>query len=206
MRKNMQKRLNKNRLHGPSLAIRYRIITMLLLTGMAVQASAFFQDDERITPAIQLRFSVKDSVKYVTAQVNESLHDSIGAPIPNVDLYLYVQRTFSRLPIGEYFNTTDETGQVTVEFPNDLPGDTAGNVTIIASLEEDDNFKAAEVSKVANFAVPADIDPHENKRSLAAAGANAPISLLLLVNGLILVVWGILVYIFTQIFKIRRAA
>ena len=155
---------------------------------------------------IQLRFSVEDTVKYVTAQVNESLDDSLGAPIPDIDLYLYVQRTFSRLPIGDYFNTTDETGQVTVEFPNDLPGDTAGNVVIIASMEEDDNFKAAEVSKVANFGVPVDIRPHESKRSLAAAGANAPISLLLLVNGLILVVWGIIIYIFTQIFKISRAA
>jgi hypothetical protein len=202
----MQKRLNKYSLTGSSFPVCKGIFLLFFLVNLANQAGAFFQEDEQITPVIQLRFSVEDSVKYVTAQVNEKLHDSIGAPIPEVDLYLYVQRTFSRLPIGDYFNTTDETGQVTVEFPNDLPGDTAGNVTIIASIEEDDRLEAAEVSKVANFAVPADIDPHENKRSLAAAGANAPISLLLLVNGLILVVWGIIVYIFTQIIKIRRAA
>jgi hypothetical protein len=61
------------------------------------------------------------------------------------------------------------------------------------------------VSKTVSFGVPPDIDNLENKRSLAAAGANAPISLLLLVNGIILVVWGIIIYILTEIYRIRRA-
>ena len=169
-----------------------------------LHAIAIRQDEERITPLIQLRFSEGDSVKYITAQVNEYTNDTIGDPIPELDLYFFVQRTFSQLPIGDYFNTTDENGEVRIEFPYDLPGDSAGNVIIIARIEEDDRFESAELSKIASFGVPAHIDQQANKRTLAAAGANAPISLLILVNSIIMVVWGIIIYIFTQIYKIRR--
>ena len=194
----------KNRLNGSFIKICINLILSLFLVCFELQASAFIQDDERITPVIQLRFSQEDSIKYITAQVNEYSSDSSGKPIAELDLYLFVQRTFSQLPIGDYFNTTNENGEVRIEFPNDLRGDSAGNVTIIARIEEDDMFEGAEVSKTASFGIPFYIDPRANKRSLVSASANAPISLLILVNGIILVVWGIIIYIFTQIYKIRR--
>lgn len=197
--------LKNHCLNGSHFKICMEFILLSVLVNFEIMAGSVRQEDERITPVIQLRFSVEDSVKYVTVQVNESIHDTMGDPIPDLDLYLYVQRTFSRLPIGEYFNTTDENGVVRIEFPSDLPGDSAGNVEIIASVEEDDSYKGVEVSETVGFGVPPGIDNRENKRSLAAAGANAPISLLILVNGIILVVWGIITYIFTEIFRIRRA-
>ncbi|MCK4853646.1 MAG: hypothetical protein KAT31_05280 [Bacteroidales bacterium] len=181
------------------------MILLFFLLNFELQAIAFRQDDERITPLIQLRFSEEDSVKYITAQVNEYANDTVGDPISELDLYFFVQRTFSQLPIGDYFNTTDENGEVRIEFPYDLSGDSAGNVIIIASIEEDDRFAGTEVSKIASFGIPVDYDIHGNRRTLAAAGANAPISLLILVNGIILAVWGIIIYIFTQIYRIRRA-
>ena len=136
--------------------------------------------------------------------MNEFENDTLGIPIPEMDVYFYVQRTFSRLPIGEYFNTTDENGEVTIEFPGDLPGDSTGNVIIIASIEEYGMYKGTEITKVVNFGIPANYDTDANKRSLAAAGANAPVSLLILVNGIILVVWGFIIYIIIQVFRIRR--
>ena len=194
----------KNHLNGSFIKICIKLILSLFLVYFELQASAFRQDDERITPVIQLRFSEEDSIKYITAQVNEYSSDSSGKPIAELDLYFFVQRTFSQLPIGDYFNTTNENGEVRIEYPNDLPGDSAGNVIIIARIEEDDRFDGVEVSKIASFGIPFYIDHRANKRSLTAASANAPISLLILVNGIILVVWGIIIYIFTQIYRIRR--
>ena len=194
----------KNRLNGSYFKICIKLILSLLLVTCELQAYAFRQEGERITPVIQLQFSEEDSIKYISAQVNEYSSDSIGKPIAELDLYFFVQRTFSQLPIGDYFNTTDENGEVRIEFPNDLRGDSAGNVIIIAMIEEDDMFEGVEVSKIASFGIPVYTDPRENKRSLVSASANAPISLLLLVNGIILVVWGIIIYIFTQIYRIRR--
>ncbi len=195
----------KNHLNGSFIKICIKLILSLFLVYFELQASAFRQDDKRITPVIQLRFSEEDSIKYINAQVNEYSSDSLGKPIAELDLYFFVQRTFSQLPIGDYFNTTNENGEVRIEFPYDLSGDSAGNVTIIASIEEDDRFEGTEVSKVASFGIPVDYDIHGNRRTLAAAGANAPISLLILVNGIILAVWGIIIYIFTQIYRINRA-
>ena len=195
----------KNRLNVSFIRICIKLILSLFLVCLELQASAFRQDDERITPVIQLQFSEEDSIKYISAQVNEYSSDNSGKPIAELDLYFFVQRTFSLLPIGDYFNTTDENGEVRIEFPSDLTGDSAGNVIIIARIEEDDMFEGVEVSKIASFGIPIHIDPRANKRSLTAASANAPISLLLLVNGIILAVWGIIIYIFTQIYKIRRA-
>jgi hypothetical protein len=194
----------KNHLDGSSIKICIGMILLFILGNFELQAIAFIQDDEQITPVIQLEFSVEDSIKYITAQVNEYNLDSIGNPIGELDIYFYVQRTFSLLPIGDYFNTTDENGEVRIEFPHDLPGDSAGNVIIIARIEEDDRFEGAEVSGIASFGIPLYIDHRANRRSLTAAGANAPISLLILVNGIILAVWGIIIYIFIEIFKIRR--
>ena len=192
------------RLNGSFIKLCIKMILSFFLVFFELQANASTQDDERITPVIQLRFSVEDSIKYITAQVNEYNSNSSGKPIAELDLYLFVQRTFSQLPIGDYFNTTNENGEVRIEFPNDLRGDSAGNVIIIARIEEDDMFEGVEVSKIASFGIPLYIDPRANKRSLTAASANAPISLLILVNGIILVVWGIIIYIFTQIYRIRR--
>jgi hypothetical protein len=195
----------KKLFNGSYIDIFTKLILLLFLVNFELQAIAFRQYDERITPFIQLRFSEEDSVKYITAQVNEFANDTIGDPISELDVYFFVQRTFSQLPIGDYFNTTDENGEVRIEFPYDLTGDSAGNVIIIAKIEEDDRFEGVELSKTASFGIPVDYEQHENKRTLVAAGANAPISLLILVNGIILAVWGILIYIFIQIYRIRRA-
>ncbi len=110
----------KNHLDRSSIKIGIGMILLFILMNFELQAISFIQDDERITPVIQLEFSVEDSLKYITAQVNEYNLDSIGKSIGELDIYFYVQRTFSQLPIGDYFNTTDENGEVRIEFPYDL--------------------------------------------------------------------------------------
>ena len=57
-------------------------------------------------PAVlNLSFSQKEGKKLITAKASELNGDSIGAPIPDLDLFLYVDRSFSPLPIGDVFNT-----------------------------------------------------------------------------------------------------
>jgi hypothetical protein len=156
------------------------------------------------TAEINLDFSVEEGKKLITATVIETFGDSLGTPVPDLDVYFFVERTFKPLPIGDIFNTTDENGQVTIEFPADLPGDTLGNVTIIARIQESDEFKDTEVSKTVDWGVPLVIDDTASERSLWAAGANAPIPLLILVNSLILIVWSIIFYLIYELFKISR--
>ncbi len=153
---------------------------------------------------IELDFWEEDGKKYVTAKASDFTQDSIGAPIEEIDLYLYVQRTFSLLPIGDRFTETDENGKRTIEFPSDLPGDTTGLVKVIVKIEDADEYVDTSFSKAINWGIPLVIDKSENKRALWAASASAPIYLLILTNSLILIVWGIIFYICVKIYHISK--
>ncbi|MCY1635350.1 hypothetical protein [Marinifilum sp. D737] len=153
---------------------------------------------------IELIFSDTDSVKLITAIVREQHPEDMGAPVAGIDLYFYVQRSFSLLPIGSVFNTTDESGKVEIEFPSDLPGDTVGNVILLVKIEDTPPYRDTTIQKNISWGIPLVFDEQENKRSLWAARANAPMSLILLVNSILLVVWGIIAYILFQLYMIYK--
>jgi len=156
------------------------------------------------TADINIEFHEDDEIKLITATIMETFGDSLGAPVPDLDVYFYVERTFNPLPIGDIFNTTDEEGKVTIEFPADLPGDSLGNVNLIVKIQESDEFADAEISRVINWGVPLEMDDRDSRRSLWAAGANAPIPLMILVNSLILIVWSIIIYMVYELYKISK--
>jgi len=178
-----------------------KLLFILILTGQPVFS---FAEEETKSAIIQLKFSEENSEKYITATLNEYRNDSIGESLEEIDLFFYVERTFSLLPIGDVFNTTDENGEVTIEFPADLPGDSVGNVKVIVKLEDAEDYSNTETSEIINWGIPTQIDVKKEQRSLWAAGANAPISLLLLTNTLIAVAWGIIFYILYRIYQISK--
>lgn len=153
---------------------------------------------------IDLKFWEEKGKKYVTAKASDFDHDSIGTPIEEIDLYLYVQRTFSLLPIGDRFTETDENGERTIEFPDDLPGDTLGLIDVVVKIEDADEYMDTSFTKAINWGLPLIIDKSENTRALWAASASAPISLLILTNSLILIVWGVIFYICLKIYHISK--
>jgi len=108
------------------------VLLLILLSGFSVFAQEEDEEEEMSDAVVTLTFNEEEGSKSITAMAaNEE-----GVPIEELDLYFFVQRTFSLLPFGDAFNTTDENGEVTVEFPGDLPGDEAGNVTIIVKIME----------------------------------------------------------------------
>jgi hypothetical protein len=177
---------------------------MLLIILCAFQLFAIKAHSQDKTAIIHLEFSEEVSGKFISAQINELIMDSIGAPVQYADIHFYVQRTFSLLPIGELYNFTDENGVAIVEFPSDLPGDSIGDVTIVVKLEDDDNYSDLDIRENINWGIPTYLVYEENVRSLSAAGENAPISLLILVNSLIAAVWGVMIYIVFKVYKISK--
>ena len=182
----------------------YKTIKLLFIfILLCLSIVAYAEIDGKIA-IIQLKFSEENSKKYITAKLNDFSNDSIGDPLEEIDLFFYVERTFSLLPIGDVFNTTDENGEVMIEFPSDLPGDSIGNVKIIVKLEDAEDYPDTETSEIINWGIPSQIDFRKEKRSLWSAGANAPISLMLLTNILIVVAWGIIFYILFKIYQISK--
>ena len=153
---------------------------------------------------LSIRFDTENSVKMIYAHVSET--DSTGGEIPQsgVEIKFLVERPLSPLPIGDEYITTNENGDASVEFPDDLPGDQEGNLKIMVRIAENENYGTVEVSHLKPWGVPTYIDEITEKRSLWASGANAPIPLLIFINSLIAGVWGIILYILFKILKIRK--
>jgi hypothetical protein len=100
---------------------------------------------------IKLFFSIEDSVhmmKVTATQKNEKGED---VAIPKETVLVYIPRLFSLLKIGEI--ALDETGTGSFEFPKEIVGDTLGNLTVVAKIEEHDVFGFAQGQNVINWGV-----------------------------------------------------
>ena len=174
------------------------IAMLFLFSGFSL---ALAQDSDAMDDAkIALSFD-DDSIPH---KIIATATDTNGVPLEGIDLYFYVKRSFSNLPFGDTFNTTDENGKVTVDFPKDLPGDHAGNVTILVELKDSDIYNDQTIETVKNWGVSTALDPVKQNRSLWAAGANAPISLVLIIGTLIISIWFIIFYIINILIRISR--
>ncbi|MDH5399428.1 MAG: hypothetical protein OEX02_14855, partial [Cyclobacteriaceae bacterium] len=87
--------------------------------------------------------------------------------------------------------------------PKELPGDSTGQVEVIAKIQESELYGNVETSELINWGIITAINPDIEKRSLWASGANAPISLIVLTTSLIIAVWGIIFYIVYKLYKLR---
>lgn len=173
----------------------------ILLVIVYLNSSFMYGQDSMEDASITVTFSEEDGVKTLIATAT----DKEGLPIEDLELYFYVKRTFSLLPIGDPFNSTDENGIIEIEFANDLPGDTEGNLEIVIKLIESDLYNDQTVEVIKDWGIPIVIeDPKSEKRSLWSAAANAPLSLIVLITSMIAAVWYIICYIIFTLFKISR--
>lgn len=150
---------------------------------------------------ISISFSEENNTRTIISKAM----DQSGLPIEDLELYIYAERTFGLLPIGDAINFTDDQGIIEIEFPGDLPGDTEGNVNLVIKLMESDTYNDLTLKRTVNWGVPITIeDPKDEKRSLWAAAANAPISLVLIVSLLIIAVWYVICFIIYKLFRISK--
>ena len=171
--------------------------SMLLLLSLVIIPGVMAQDDMQDA---QIELTFNEEEKTITAKVM----DTSGVPAEAVELYFYVKRTFSNLPIGDVFNETDENGEVTVQFPADLPGDEDGNVELIVKIQDSDMFNDQTMTLSRRWGVPTELDFGEDKRSLWAAAANAPIPLVIIVSSLIVLIWYVICYILYSLYKLSK--
>ena len=177
-----------------------QVLKVFVFLGIiGLNNSIIYGQDTMEEAIVVISFSEEATTKTITAKAT----DQTGLPIEDLELYFYVQRTFSLLPIGDPFNSTDETGMLEIEFPNDLPGDPEGNVIIVVKIIESDIYKDLTIETTKNWGIPVKLeDPNIVKRSLWAAAANAPLSLIIVISAMILSVWYIICFIIYKLYKI----
>jgi len=122
--------------------------------------------------------------------------------VEDAELVVYIKRSFSLLPISGDYCFTDDEGLAEVEFPKNMPGDDIGDLVIVSKLLDHEDYGNFELSEKANWGIPKAIQP-QNEKALWASRNNAPIWLILMSNGIIIVVWLVIFYIVAQIRKVH---
>ncbi len=128
-------------------------------------------------------------------------------PVKDVEVKIMVKRLLGDLPISETESyTTDSTGQVVGEFKRDsLPGDIKGNLILLARTEDNDLYGNLLVEKNCKWGTPLkDNNDAYNSRSLWGTRYKTPVWLLGIAYSIIVGVWGIIIFLVVQIFKIKK--
>lgn len=151
--------------------------------------------------SLKLLFSIVDSIKTLT--VTATYKDSKGnvVPLAGETLNIYVPRLFSLLKIGEI--ALDETGNGSLEFPKEIVGDTLGNLTVLARLEEHDVYGFVQGKNVINWGVPkqyykAEVPSRELWTPIA------PMWMIITLIIMLLGVWAHYIYAVYELIMIKR--
>ncbi len=142
----------------------------------------------------------KDSINYMTATLTDAVTNT---PIVDESLTVQVQRLFRPLRIGKEFNITDKEGSILVPIDNDIPG-VDGNLTFEVVLNESDDYGTVK-ALVTNPIGTSIIDKSTfDQRTMWSPRNKTPIFLLIFPNLLIVGVWGLIIYLILNLFKIVK--
>ena len=141
----------------------------------------------------------EDSVLTVKAKLTD-LATGAEKPVPEITIGIFVSRMINPLKIGE--GTTDENGEVSVDIPNNLPGDTKGNINLLAKLDESDDYGNLQASIVEPWGKKVSDKVSELPRALWSP--HPPIWMLVTFIVLMVVVWGHYVVIVIQMYRLRK--
>ena len=129
-----------------------------------------------------------------------TMADGEEIPVTDEDVYLFVPTMFSLLQVSEgYF----EEGVANIEFPDDVPGDEAGNLTVIARFHDHWLFGNVEKRVETRWGVPSSHDVAEETRALWTEVA--PTWMIITLTIMLLGVWGHYIFAIISLVRIKRA-
>ncbi len=140
-----------------------------------------------------------DSINYITATLVDKSTDSL---LIGQSLKVQVQRLFKPLLIEE-FNETDENGTILVPIPEGIPG-VDGKIAIEVVLSESDEFGTIKAIVNAPIGKPIVDESTFDQRTMWSPRSKTPLFLLIFPNLLTFAMWGIIIYLITNLFKISK--
>ncbi|MBT8312207.1 MAG: hypothetical protein HKP23_05150 [Flavobacteriaceae bacterium] len=147
---------------------------------------------------LKLNFAEVDSVR--SATVKALTTDSLGVEIPVSDAYviLSVDGMLSRMVFQE---DIIEDGELQIEFPQGLPGDPKGNITVYAVIEDDDNFGNVLQKQTIGWGTP---QAERIQASNTLWSDVAPFWMYIVLTVLLLGVWANFVYTIINLTRIKK--
>ena len=148
-------------------------------------------------------FKVVDSVYTIEVTANEMVNGTTGAPVSDVDVYVYVKRLFSLLKVGEGYL---EDGKATIEIPNDIPGEyKTHNLEFVTMIPEADDYGTVENNKTIKWGAPAPKYPkYDNVNQRALWEPRAPLWMVITLGILLLGVFYHYFLIACKLYKIKQ--
>ena len=149
---------------------------------------------------VDISFKVIDSVNHIVVAGYEL--DSLGEKIPieGIDLNIGVERLYSILYLEKI--ETEEDGMGTMEFPNDIPGDSVGNLNVIVKINDHDDYGSITKSANVNWGSFVDYKDTEFGRSLF--GEEAPMWMIIAVFIILAGAWFHFILAITKVLKMSR--
>jgi hypothetical protein len=148
---------------------------------------------------LHIEFTEIDSVKTIVAEAYETDQEGNPVPLEETDVYFYVPRSFSLLPVGDGWF---EEGRAQLDFPTTLPGDSIGNLTIIARIQDHELFGNVEAVAVKEWGKAMPRVVFKKRRGLG--DTDAPLWMVYTLIVLLSIVWFHYLYVFYVMIKIKR--
>ncbi|MHB1278680.1 MAG: hypothetical protein ACYC1Q_09790 [Bacteroidia bacterium] len=191
----------------PSFKAMWDELPMHVFIAVTMDKEEEITTEIEITKArIQIDTLSEDGVRSISVLVS-MLEDDVWVPAEDVEMKVGISRLGGILSAGEEETyTTDTAGMVIVELNKaDIPGDELGNITLLARVEESDLFGNLLIEKSAPWGVPVVGDNNFfEQRTLWSTRFRAPYWLLTMAYGIALTVWGVIIYLIIQIFRIKK--
>lgn len=152
---------------------------------------------------LSINLNPHDTARLVTVKVTEIGNDGKEIPVKGAELKFCVQRLFGIMPASDDNTiTTDEKGEASFAYPKNIPGDTAGVITVAARMEDNEQFGNVENKAATSWGTILAIEKNPFPRALWEP--SAPLPLIITISTLFGGVWFIYFFIFLQMRKIKK--
>ena len=151
---------------------------------------------------IEATYEIIDSVYTVTVMAYEIVNGEAGQPLSDMDVYVYVQRMFSQLKVGEGWL---QDGEATIEVPQNIPGDEQNNLQLIVKIPESEIYGTIENEGVAAWGIEdTALIKHHKERRRALWKPMAPLWMVITLSILIAGVFYHYLLIVYKLMKIKK--
>ena len=151
---------------------------------------------------LELTAGLVDTVKTVSLYAFEKDAEGNQVPVEGLEIIVGVQRLYRMLQIGTV--QTDAEGKGNIEFPNDIPGDSAGVITIVARIDDNEYYGTVNSKKSMQWGVPVSYEVKPLPRQLWSN--EAPLWMIFSVFIVLSAAWFHFIVAIINVFKIKKAA
>ena len=172
-----------------------------------VENDKFIEDAKEEVTLQESDLSIKldpaDTSRTVTAKLTIKDKNGKQVPVKDAAIKLYVVRLFGTMPAtSDPSSTTDENGEATFTLFKDLKGDSLGQITLLAKVE--DNEQLGNVESTTKAPWGARLMPEKEPFPRAMWEPKAPIPLILVLSILFFCIWSTYLYLFSLVYKISK--